>query len=93
MKFADVSTGGHALSGVHWAPVEWEWAVPPGGNSGKSVFLAPPRRPAGGGGAGLAGCAGISTVIRTYRFGARAAAPLAGPAVRADSENDQYKVQ
>eukprot|EP01052_Picozoa_sp_SAG31_P075813 SAG31_NODE_35048_length_326_cov_1.854626_1_plen_55_part_01 len=55
------------MSGVHWAPVEWEWAVAPGGNADKSVFLAPPRRPAGGGGAGLAGCAGISTVIRTYR--------------------------
>ena len=81
------------MFGVHWAPVEWEWAVAPSGNVRKFVFLAPPRRPAGGGGAGLAGCAGISTVIRTYRFGARAAAPLAGPAVRADSDNDQYKVQ
>eukprot|EP01052_Picozoa_sp_SAG31_P071554 SAG31_NODE_30473_length_380_cov_3.316726_1_plen_76_part_01 len=60
------------MSGVHWAPVEWEWAVAPTGNADKSVFLAPPRRPAGGGGAGLAGCAGISTVIRNNRFGARA---------------------
>ena len=81
------------MSGVHWPPIDSEWAVAPCGNVAKSVFLAPPRRPAGGGGAGLAGCAGISTVIRTYRFWARAAAPLAGPAVRADSENDQYKVQ
>ena len=70
-EVTDVSSGGHALSGVHWAPVEWEWAVPPTGNVGKSVFLASPRRPAGGGGAELAGCAGIYTVIRNYRFWAR----------------------
>ena len=81
------------MSGVHRAPVEWEWAVAPCGNVAKSVVLASPRRPAGGGGAALAGCAGIYTVIRTYRFRARAAAPRAGPAVRADSENDQHKQQ